>query len=84
MKYAIDFWLTTYCQARCRSCARTNQETGEEESWLVKEHMKLDTFTSRLDDFDEKLEYIQFCGYPVNGSTAIWISSKEIYPCTSQ
>ena len=62
MKYGIDFWLTTYCQARCRSCARTNEQTGEEASWLVKEHMKLNTFTSILDDFDEELEYIQFCG----------------------
>lgn len=62
MNYAIDFWLTTYCQAKCRSCARTDEHTGEEASWLVKEHMKMETFTSRLDGFDEHLEYIQFCG----------------------
>ena len=62
MKYAIDFWLTTYCQARCRSCARTNEKTGEEADWLVKTHMKLDTFVNRLSGFDEELDYIQFCG----------------------
>jgi len=25
----LEFALTTYCQAKCRSCARTNQDTGE-------------------------------------------------------
>ena len=62
IRYAIDFWLTTYCQARCRSCARTNPEDGTEAQWLDKEHMSLDTFVNRLSGFDEYLEYIQFCG----------------------
>ena len=62
MIYNIDFWLTTYCQARCRSCARTDQDTGEEESWLKKTHMEYDVFLDRLEAFGEKFGYIQFCG----------------------
>ena len=62
MIYNFDFWLTTYCQAKCRSCARTNQETGATESWLTPSHMKLDTFKNRLNGFSHKIGYIQFCG----------------------
>ena len=25
----IDFSISTYCQAKCRSCQRTNQDTSE-------------------------------------------------------
>lgn len=62
MIYNFDFWLTTYCQARCRTCARTNIVDGTEEAWLVKEHMRLETFTDRLDRFTKDIGYIQFCG----------------------
>ena len=48
MKHSFDFALTTYCQAKCRSCARTNQETGEKETWVPLQHMKLDVFEKRL------------------------------------
>lgn len=64
MKHSIDFALTTYCQAKCRSCARTNQETGEKEDWVKLKHMDLDVFEKRLKatqgniDFDD----IEFCG----------------------
>jgi len=63
MRHSPDFALTTYCQAKCRSCARTNQETGEKEDWLELKHMKLDVFRKALEaspgvDFS----YIKFCG----------------------
>ena len=41
---AIDFAISSFCQAKCRSCARTNDETGDKEEWLVPKHMKLETF----------------------------------------
>lgn len=62
MIYNFDFWLTTYCQAKCRSCARTNQDTGEEADFLVPSHMKLETFENRLKGFPHEIGYIQFCG----------------------
>ena len=62
-QHAPDFALTTYCQAKCRSCVRTNQVTGEKEDWLELKHMDLDVFrktlaTSLAVDFS----YIKFCG----------------------
>ena len=58
MIYNFDFWLTTYCQAKCRSCARTNQDTGEEADFLVPSHMKLETFENRLKGFPHEIGYI--------------------------
>lgn len=64
MKKSFDFALTTYCQAKCRSCERTNESTGEKVDWLKLQHMKFDTFKRVIDEgnFEEKLRYIQFCG----------------------
>lgn len=62
MEYNFDFALTTYCQARCRSCARTNDKTGEKEPWLELKHMDLDIFNTRLKGFNRNIGYIQFCG----------------------
>ena len=47
MKYRFDFALTTYCQAKCRSCARTNEVTGDKEDWLELKHMDLGIFQKR-------------------------------------
>ena len=59
----IDFALTTYCQARCRSCARTNQHTGEKEDWLELKHMNLDVFKRTLAaSTNIKYNLIEFCG----------------------
>jgi MoaA/NifB/PqqE/SkfB family radical SAM enzyme len=59
----LEFALTTYCQAKCRSCARTNQDTGEKESWLELKHMDIDVFTSTLElSKDLNISTIQFCG----------------------
>ena len=48
MKHSFDFALTTYCQAKCRSCARTNEETGEKNEWVKLKHMDLEVFKRRL------------------------------------
>jgi hypothetical protein len=59
----IDFAITTYCQAKCRSCARTNLETGEKESWLELKHMDLNVFKNTLNNSpDVNLNEIEFCG----------------------
>lgn len=62
MIYNFDFALTTYCQAKCRSCARTNEHTGEKEDWLPLVHMDLDLFEKRLQGFTKRIGHIQFCG----------------------
>jgi molybdenum cofactor biosynthesis enzyme MoaA len=59
----IDFALTTYCQAKCRSCARTNQDTGDKEDWLELKHMDLDVFRRTLESSHNiPLGCIEFCG----------------------
>lgn len=61
--HSIDFALTTYCQAKCRSCARTNQYTGEKESWLQLKHMDLDVFRQTLESSPNvHIADIEFCG----------------------
>jgi len=61
--HSVDFALTTYCQAKCRSCARTNQDTGDKEDWLELKHMDLDVFRRTLEASPNiHLEYIEFCG----------------------
>lgn len=63
MKHSFDFALTTYCQAKCRSCARTNEDTGEKESWLELKHMDLNVFEKRLSNLKNvELDDIEFCG----------------------
>jgi len=62
-QHSVDFALTTYCQAKCRSCARTNDVTGEKEDWLELKHMDLDIFKSTLNASPNiKLTDIEFCG----------------------
>jgi len=65
MQYSneIDFAITTYCQAKCRSCARTNEDTGEKEDWLALKHMNLNVFKNTLKN-SPNLKYfqIEFCG----------------------
>lgn len=66
MRHEFDFALTTYCQAKCRSCARTNEETGEKEDWLELKHMDFDMFKSRVEfsklfQDPERVE-VTFCG----------------------
>jgi|TARA_B110000495_G_scaffold145895_1_gene128784 hypothetical protein len=64
MKHSFDFALTTYCQAKCRSCARTHDDTGEKQHWLPLQHMNLDQFRNTLESANNKITYdmIEFCG----------------------
>ena len=47
-QYDFDFAITTHCQAKCRSCPRTNKLTGEVQSWLQVEHMAVETFEKAI------------------------------------
>lgn len=61
----FDFSITSYCQARCRSCARTNPDTGETADWLTPHHMSLETFQAILENSSDrfkKANEIIFCG----------------------
>ena len=62
MKHAFDFAITTYCQAKCRSCARTNESTGEAQDWLKLKHMDFDMFKRVLETANIEFDFIQFCG----------------------
>lgn len=66
MKHEIDFALTTYCQARCRSCARTNETTGKKEDWLELKHMDLNVYKRIVETSDifadkDNIE-VTYCG----------------------
>ena len=58
----IDFAITTYCQARCRSCQRTNPDTGEHNDWLTPTHMSYTVFDNLLNKIPHNLYIAQFCG----------------------
>jgi hypothetical protein len=58
----IDFAITTYCQAKCRSCQRTNEDTGEVNSWLTPTHMSYPVFDNILNKSPHDLYMAQFCG----------------------
>jgi len=62
----IDFAITSYCQARCRTCPRTNSDTGEQADYLVLKHQDYDAFernTTNSKYFDTNLiNTIIFCG----------------------
>ena len=62
MKHSIDFALTTYCQARCRSCARTNIDTGKPIDGLKLEHMDINLFKNVVENKNKELDVIEFCG----------------------
>lgn len=57
-----DFAITTYCQAKCRSCQRTNQDTGEPEDWLTPTHMSYELFDRIVNNCPSNLTMAQFCG----------------------
>lgn len=57
--------ISTYCQAKCRSCLRTNSETGEPEDWLTPTHMSVEAVQNLVsgDYFKKnKLGYLLLCG----------------------
>jgi len=59
---SFDFALTSYCQSRCKTCPRTNRETGEPEDWLVIRHVPFDKFKKNTLGFTKEIEFIKFCG----------------------
>jgi MoaA/NifB/PqqE/SkfB family radical SAM enzyme len=61
-KISFDFALTSYCQSRCKTCPRTNRETGEPEDWLVIRHVPFDKFKKNTLGFTKEIEFIKFCG----------------------
>lgn len=40
MEYSLELNITNYCQARCRTCRRTDTETGDTVPWLQLKHME--------------------------------------------
>lgn len=63
MLHSIEFSITTYCQAKCRACPRTDPETGNTASWLNLQHMNIEDFKQNIKSFNEiKLTDINFCG----------------------
>lgn len=66
----FDFALTSYCQAKCRSCARMDQNQnpygpGVISPYLKLQHFDLDIFTkivSKSELIKHTNQYIQFCG----------------------
>jgi len=60
----FDFAITSFCQAKCRSCVRTNSDTGEQEQWLTPRHVpfvKWKKHTTNLND-KNNIDYVKFCG----------------------
>lgn len=70
VSWNFDFALTSYCQAKCRSCTRMDQERPPEMPGLPHPALKLEHFS--LDVFKKIIsgskiigshnDYIQFCG----------------------
>jgi len=59
----VDFAITTYCQAKCRSCMRTDEDTGNPIFWLNPSHMSYEDFDTYLKNCEGvELERIEFCG----------------------
>ena len=55
--------LTDKCNARCPQCIRTNVNTGETESWILKKELYFKDFKSILTPIDlHNLYHINFCG----------------------
>lgn len=59
---SIDFCLTSYCQAKCPSCPRTNPHTLDKASWLPLVHVEFDKWVSLLADKDWSEHTFVFCG----------------------
>ena len=63
--YFLEFAISSFCQAKCPSCNRTNPETLEQQSWLTPEHFNIDTFKKMMSpDYwrSRKITKIKFCG----------------------
>ena len=65
-EFKLEFSLTSYCQARCPTCPRTNEETGYPEPWLKLQHTDFDLFKKTTQNSiywkEHKLRSVKFCG----------------------
>jgi len=62
-RFEFDFALTTYCQAKCRSCVRTDLDTGEPAEWLKPKHMDPEFFKKCVENLKGlTVDAIEFCG----------------------
>jgi MoaA/NifB/PqqE/SkfB family radical SAM enzyme len=64
MQHRVEFNITSFCQAKCRSCSRTVQDTGEMVPWLTPAHTPYENFKVALDNLYglEDLRIIELCG----------------------
>lgn len=61
--HMVEFAITTYCQARCRACPRTDERTGKAVSSLNLQHTSIEDFKNLTKSFNQiKLNNIAFCG----------------------
>jgi len=63
IKKVIDFAITNHCQARCRSCIRTNAETGKPEDWIKLRHQPFELFKRNTTGINkDEICFVKFCG----------------------
>lgn len=63
-KLRFDIAISSYCQAKCPSCARTNPDTLEKVDWLQPSHINVEVFKKIVDSavkMDPNVVF-QFCG----------------------
>lgn len=59
----VEFSITTYCQASCPTCARTDMQTLQKANWLKLQHLPFETYVKFLSSLDyTKIRKIQICG----------------------
>lgn len=63
IKQGIEIEITTHCQASCRSCLRTNPDTGKVVDWLSVHHVPFNDIKAIIDSLDiEDHDFIIVCG----------------------
>lgn len=60
----FELSITTYCQAKCPLCVRTDRETGELKDYIPLMHSKIETILKTIQDVAKytSVEKIQICG----------------------
>jgi MoaA/NifB/PqqE/SkfB family radical SAM enzyme len=60
----FELSITTYCQANCPLCVRTDRQTGKLKSYVRLEHSNIDTIIKTINDVAKytSCEKIQLCG----------------------
>ena len=61
----IDFGITSYCNAGCSGCNRTNNQTRKAYGWLKHKHVDADdliTYIVNAPQYFSSLRNIKFCG----------------------